>query len=150
MRYVAIIGPSEATDAERAAARTCGQWLAEREAVVITGGHGGVMAAAVRGVHERDGICVGLLPGSDRSGADAHLTVSLPTGLGELRNGLIVRAADVILAIGGSWGTMSEIALAVRTGVPVISFAGWNMPADGVTVATSLDEALEAVWTLGS
>lgn len=148
-KYVAIIGPStDASTAELSAARACGHWLAERAVVVVTGGHGGVMAAAASGVREGHGICVGLLPGTDRSGADPSLVVSLPTGLGELRNGLIVRAADVVLAIGGSWGTLSEIALAVRTGVPVVSLGGWHLPAAGVNIAASSEAALEAVWNL--
>jgi predicted Rossmann-fold nucleotide-binding protein len=75
-------------------------------------------------------------------------TVAIPTGLGELRNGLLVRAADAVLAINTSWGTMSEIALAVRTATPVVMLGGWPMPAPGVIVTDSLDDALERVATL--
>jgi hypothetical protein len=92
---------------------------------VLTGGLGGVMAAATEGAAAAGGLTVALLPGTDRSGSPA--TVVIPTGLGELRNGLLVRAADAVIAVGGSWGTLSEIALAMRTGVPVVCLGGWDV-----------------------
>ena len=94
---------------------------------MLTGGLGGVMAAAAKGCNEAGGTSVGLLPGTDRADANPHLTISLPTGLGELRNGLLVRAADGLIAVGGSWGTLSEIALARRAGKPVIALDGWRI-----------------------
>jgi uncharacterized protein (TIGR00725 family) len=84
------------------------------------------MAAAGRGAIEAGGTAVGLLPGDDRSAAVEPLTVAIPTGLGELRNALVVRAADAVIAVGGSWGTATEVALAMRTGVPVIAIGGWR------------------------
>lgn len=149
-RYVAVVGPgSGATTANLRAARAAGRWLAERDVVVLTGGLGGVMASAAEGVADAGGTIVGLLPGHDRTAVDPNLTVALPTGMGELRNGLLVRFAEVVLAIGGSWGTLSEIALAARTGVPVVCLHGWNLPkSTQLVVASSLDEALTAVWSL--
>ena len=97
-----------------------GRELARAGAIVVNGGGGGVMAAASRGADAAGGLVVGILPGSDRSDANQWVGVALPTGLGELRNGLIVRAADVVLAVGGAYGTLSEIALALATGVPVV------------------------------
>jgi uncharacterized protein (TIGR00725 family) len=85
-----------------------------------------------------------LLPGADRSEAHPSLSFALPTGLGELRNGLLVRAADAVVAVGGSWGTLSEIALAVRTEVPVVSLLGWDLP-DGVRRVAGAAEAVAAV-----
>lgn len=145
-RYVAIVGGSEATNAELAAAREAGRWFASRGVVVVTGGLGGVMAAASEGVRSEGGVCIGLLPGDSRDDGNQHLTLSLPTGLGELRNGLVVRSADVVLAIGGSWGTLSEIALAARTGVPVVMLNGWELPTSGVTQVDNLTDALDSVW----
>ena len=78
------------------------------------------MAAASRGARPAGGTVVGLLPGADRDAANEWVTVALPTGLGELRNGLIVRAADVVVAVGGAYGTLSEIALALAADVPVV------------------------------
>ena len=87
---------------------------------------------------------VGLLPGDQRSAGNAELTVCLPTGLGELRNGLLVRAADGLIAIGGSWGTLSEIALARRAGVPVLGIGGWRL-AERELVTETADTAERAV-----
>ena len=126
MSYVAVVGPGEsASPDEVAAAREVGRLLADAGAIVLTGGLGGVMAAATEGANAAGGTTVALLPGTDRSVSSA--TVVIPTGLGELRNGLLVRAADAVVAIGGSWGTLSEIALAHRTGVPVVCLAGWDV-----------------------
>jgi uncharacterized protein (TIGR00725 family) len=146
VRYVAVVGPgAEASDAECAHARLAGRLLAEAGVVVVTGGLGGVMAAAAEGVREAGGISLGLLPGADRAGAGAAHTLTVPTGLGELRNGLVVRAADAVLCLGGSWGTLSEVALAVRTGVPVVAVGGWALPAPGVVDAASVPEAVRLV-----
>jgi uncharacterized protein (TIGR00725 family) len=120
------VGPGEsASDDDVAAAREVGLLLAEAGAMVLTGGLGGVMSAATEGANAAGGVSVALLPGADRSLSSA--TVVIPTGLGELRNGLLVRAADAVIAIGGSWGTLSEIALAMRTDVPVVCLGGWDV-----------------------
>lgn len=124
--YVAVVGPGESASPEDvAAAREVGRLLAEAGAMVLTGGLDGVMAAATEGANAAGGLTVALLPGTDRSVSAAN--VALPTGLGELRNGLLVRAADAVIAVGGSWGTLSEIALARRTGVPVVCLGGWTV-----------------------
>jgi len=134
--YVSVCGPSAAEAPLLEAAEALGRGLAERGHVVICGGLGGVMTAAARGANEAGGVVVGYLPGLERREANPWVTVALPTGLGEMRNPLIVRAADVVVAVGGSWGTLSEVALAVRTGVPVISLGGWSfLSADGDDVA---------------
>jgi len=149
--YVAIIGPDEsATDDHRRAAYTAGAWLAHREVIVVTGGLGGVMGAAADGAASEGGQVVGLLPGTDRSAAHRSVTVAIPTGLGELRNGLVVRTADAVLAIGGSWGTLSEIALAMRSGVPVVT-VGSPIPAGlSVQQAASVGDALPLVLAAAS
>jgi uncharacterized protein (TIGR00725 family) len=126
--YVAVVGPgATATDDERETAHEVGRRLAEAGCIVVNGGLDGVMTAAASGVAEAGGTCVGLLPGPDRSGAAADLTVAIPTGLGEMRNALVVRGADAVIAVGGSWGTLSELALAMRTGKPVVSVRGWRV-----------------------
>lgn len=144
--YVAVVGPGDgATDADRTHARRAGAWLAGQGVVVLSGGLGGVMGATAEGVRDGGGTCVGLLPGPSRAEAHPAHTVAIPTGLGEMRNALLVRAADAVLAINTSWGTMSEVALAVRTGVPVVMLGGWPMPAPGVEVTDDLDNALARV-----
>ena len=127
---VAVIGPSEATEAQRAAARTIGAGLAEAGVVVVTGGRGGVMASATAGARGAGGVTVAILPGDDATGAVEPPTVVVPTGLGEARNALVVRCADAVVAIGGAWGTLSELALALRGGTPVVGVDTWRLEAD--------------------
>jgi uncharacterized protein (TIGR00725 family) len=124
---VAVVGPNEADDALGEIAYAVGQLLAQRGAVVVTGGLGGVMAAASQGARSAGGLVVGLLPGIDADEANEFVDVAIPTGLGELRNGLLVRSVDGIVAVGGSWGTLSEIALAMRTRTPVVCLRGWEI-----------------------
>lgn len=152
MAYVAVSGPGSASPAEYDAARAAGRWAAERGHVVVCGGLGGVMEAAARGASEAGGVVVGLLPGDTRAAANPYLTAAIPTGLGEMRNALLVRSAHVLLCVGGGWGTLSELALAVRAGVPVIALQSWDPrppgergTADAPVVVRTLDEALEAL-----
>jgi uncharacterized protein (TIGR00725 family) len=119
-----------------------GRLVAERGAVVVCGGLGGAMESACRGAKQAGGLTVGLLPGSDRSEANAFVDVALPTGLGEARNALVVGAADVVIAVGRGYGTLSEIALALKAGKPVVGLDTWNVegvaPADGPEAAVSV------------
>lgn len=124
-RYVAVAGSSDAGPEDVAAAREVGRLLAEAGAIVLTGGLGGVMAAATEGANAAGGTTVALLPEGDRSRSAA--TVAIPTGLGEMRNALLVRSVDAVIAVGGGWGTLSEIALAQRTGVPLVWIGGWDV-----------------------
>jgi uncharacterized protein (TIGR00725 family) len=146
---VAVCGPAECTDLEAEQASEVGRLLAAAGAVVLCGGYGGVMAAAARGARTAGGITVGVLSGRDREGAAPELTVVLPTGMGEARNALIVRAADAVIVVGGSWGTLSELALARRGGVPVVTLGGWRVvdsqgaPVPGPVPAGSPMEAVD-------
>lgn len=154
--YVGVIGPADATATDIEDARAVGVGLADAGAILVCGGLGGVMEAACRGSTENGGLTVGLLPGTDRSAGNRFLTVAITTGLGELRNGLLVRAVDVIIAIGASWGTMSEVALARRTGVPVVALRPWSVgsaegkPIDRGTVVDSAAEAVRQALALSS
>lgn len=135
-----MVGASQASAEEWRAAEEIGRGLAKAGAIVITGGGGGVMAGASRGAAEAGGLVLGLLPGTDRAAANEFVTVAIATGLGELRNGLIVRAADAAVAVGGAYGTLSEVALALGGGVPVV---GWNTWAiDGIELADSPADAV--------
>lgn len=102
-----------------------GRALASAGALVVTGGLGGVMAAACRGAAEAGGTTVGLLPTTDRATANPWVTVAVPTGLAEARDALVVTAADAVVAVGGSWGTLAEVALARRSGKTVVGLATW-------------------------
>lgn len=128
--YVGVVGPGEGAGPEHVRlAEEVGGLLARAGLVVVTGGLGGVMDAAARGAERAGGTSLGLLPGPDRLGASPHSTLTVPTGLGELRNGLLVRSCDALVAVGSSWGTLSEVALAARTGVPVVLLA-WGSLTD--------------------
>ncbi|HKX25913.1 MAG TPA: TIGR00725 family protein [Actinomycetota bacterium] len=142
--YVAVCGPSAATDDEAAWAEEVGRRLAEAGAVVVCGGLGGVMDAVARGASGGGGTVIGILPGDTRSGASPHLTVAIPTGMGEARNALIARAADAVIAVGGEWGTLSEIALAMKMGTPVVGLSTWELSGrtDSILRAESPDDAV--------
>jgi hypothetical protein len=152
--WIGVVGPGTATESELAVAEEVGRRLASAGAVVVCGGLGGVMEAACRGASAAGGLTVGLLPGDDRGAANPWVSVPLPTGLGEARNVLLVRAAEAVVAVGGGWGTLSEIALALRAGKTVVGLDTWSpapgrAPGPGVVAAPSpgaaVDRVLEAV-----
>ena len=140
---IAVCGPGAgATEGELAWAEEVGGLIAEAGAVLVCGGLGGVMEAACRGARSKLGFTVGLLPGDSREDANGWVSLAIPTGMGEARNFLIVRAADAIIAIGGGWGTLSEVAFAMKRGTPVISLGSFALegvvPADSPANATEL------------
>jgi uncharacterized protein (TIGR00725 family) len=140
-----VCGASEATPSQLDAAREVGRLLAESGAIVINGGLGGVSGAASEGAAGAGGTVVGILPGEDRGGANPHLTIALPTGMGQARNVLIVTAAESVIAIGEGWGTLSEIAIARRLGRSVTALDSWSVAGlDSVkTPAEAVKRALE-------
>jgi uncharacterized protein (TIGR00725 family) len=139
--YVAVVGAGgEVAASVLADAEAVGAELARRGAVVVCGGLGGVMAAACRGARAEGGVTLGILPGLDRADANEWVSVAVATGLGELRNGLVVRSADAVVAIAGEYGTLSEIALALKAGLRVVGLRSWEIP--GVLAA---DDAAAAV-----
>lgn len=146
--YVAVVGPGDAPEAGDLVrdGEAIGRGLAEANAIVVCGGLGGVMAAACRGVAAAGGTSVGLLPGTDRADANPWLSLALPTGLGEGRNACLVAAADAVVAVGGGFGTLSEIALALRAGVPVVGLHSWDI--EGMSQAGSPADAVNLVLSL--
>ena len=144
--YVAVVGPGDASPEELQAAEDVGGALAELGAVVVTGGLGGVMEAACRGARSRRGRTVGILPGEDREAANGWVEIAIATGLGELRNGLVVRAADALVAVGGGHGTLSEVALALKLGRPVVGLGTWEV--HGVEHVSTPVEAIDRISAL--
>jgi uncharacterized protein (TIGR00725 family) len=136
------VGPGDASASQEASAEEVGRLLARRGAVVVCGGLGGVMEAACRGAEGEGGVAVGILPGLDRGAANPHASVAIATGLGEARNALVVRAADALIAIGGAYGTLSEIALALKAGKRVIGLGTWDI--EGIERADGAEAAVEA------
>jgi uncharacterized protein (TIGR00725 family) len=133
--YVAVCGPDPATPEVSAQAEEVGRLLAKAGAVLVCGGLGGTMETTTRGVHAEGGTSIGILPGSSRSAANPYLTFSIPTGMGEMRNALIIRSADVVIAVAGEFGTLSEVAFALKTGVPVVGLNTWELSKPGRMVA---------------
>ncbi|GAA1579907.1 hypothetical protein GCM10009678_73270 [Actinomadura kijaniata] len=152
MIQVSVCGPREAAPQDVANAREIGRLLGERGAAVICGGYGGVMEAAAEGASSVGGLVVGVLSGPTRGGATPYLTVAIPTGMGEARNAVIALAGDAVIVVGGSWGTLSELALARRNGTVVVQLGGWRVvdekgrPVEGVRYA---DSPVEALWLTG-
>ena len=143
---VAVIGGGQASEEEREVARALGAHLARAGAVVLCGGHGGVMEAAARGAAEEGGVTVGILPGLDDRDANPWITLPLATGMGEARNVLIARGAEAVVAVGGEWGTLSEIALARKLGVEVATLG--DPPAQGLGLAAMPGAEEAAAWAL--
>lgn len=147
---MALVGAGRATPEEERDATAVGRGLAEAGVTVVCGGLGGVMEAACRGAHDAGGTTVGILPGTSRADANPYVDVAIPTGLGELRNGLVVRAADALVAVGGEFGTLSEIAFAMKAGKPVVALGGWDLASAGaagaaVIRASSAEDAVARV-----
>ena len=130
--YISVIGAGQASEDEAAAAEEIGRLLAEAGAVLVCGGLGGVMDAAARGCEAAGGTSVGILPGDDRTQASSHLSIRIATGLGEARNAIVARAADAVIAVGGEFGTLSEIALALKMGKPVVGLGTWMLDLEGL------------------
>jgi uncharacterized protein (TIGR00725 family) len=139
---VAVVGASDASAEQFAAAEEVGRLLAERGAVVVCGGRGGVMEGACKGAQSAGGTTLGILPGLDRAEANPYVDVAVPTGLGEARNALVVRAADSLIAVGGGYGTLSEVALGLKAGKPAVGLASFEL--DGMIVAGSPGDAVAA------
>jgi uncharacterized protein (TIGR00725 family) len=135
---VAVVGSATCSPAETAAAETIGQLLAEAGAVLICGGRGGVMAAACRGAKSAGGLTVGILPGVDAGEANSWVDVPIATGLGEARNAIVARSADAVIAVAGSYGTLSEIAFALKWGKRVVGLSTWELARGSVPDRTIL------------
>ena len=146
---VSVCGPRSCTDQDVSDAFRVGQLLAQEGVTVICGGGEGVMAAVAAGVRDQDGLVIGVRPNGTREGASPDLSAVIVTNMGEARNAVIVWSADAVISIGGSWGTLSEIALAMRRGgTPVISLNGWRITdptgsgIDGIQHVTTPEDAV--------
>jgi uncharacterized protein (TIGR00725 family) len=142
---VAVVGSGAADGELYEQAREVGRLVAERGGIVVCGGLSGVMEAAARGATEAGGLAVGILPDEDRRRANEYLAYSIATGMGQARNLAVVCSGDVIIAIGGEYGTLSEIGLARKIGRPVVSLESWDLPGH-LVVASSPEEAVEAAF----
>jgi hypothetical protein len=130
-RFIAVIGASDPTSEEASLAEEVGRELARKKAVLVCGGLGGIMEAACKGASAENGLTVGILPGGNRQKANSYVQVPIVTNLGEARNVIVVKSAEAVIAIGGGYGTLSEIGHALRNGTPVIGLNTWSLSRNG-------------------
>lgn len=152
---IGVLGPHDCSKEERKIGFAVGAELARRGAILVCGGLGGMMEAAAEGAKSEKGVTVGILPGEKASAANEFIDIALPTGLGAVRNALIVRACDAAIAIRGGYGTLSEIAFALRLGVPVVGLETWSVVRNGKTdqgihVARTPKDAVEKALKLAA
>jgi uncharacterized protein (TIGR00725 family) len=126
-RMLAVIGAGECDPATAELAREVGRRIAEAGCVLVTGGLGGVMQAASQGACEAGGLVVGILPGEQPSEANPHVGVAIASGMGDARNTILANSADGFVAVGGSYGTLSEIAFALKRAKRVVSLGSWDV-----------------------
>jgi uncharacterized protein (TIGR00725 family) len=139
---IAVIGAGSCDSQIFSIAEEVGRIIAQEGATLITGGLGGVMEAASKGAKEAGGTVVGVIPGFSRDDANAFVDIPIVTGMSHARNVIVVRSADAVIAVSGEYGTLSEIAIALKLGKPVIGIETWDT-VEGVVKAASPEEAVE-------
>ncbi|MFQ6091629.1 MAG: TIGR00725 family protein [Candidatus Glassbacteria bacterium] len=142
---IGVIGASQATPSDMELAVEVGRLIARSGATLVCGGLGGVMEGCAKGAREEGGLTVGILPGTSTRDANEYIMVPIATGMGEARNVIIVRSSDCLIAIGGGYGTLSEIATAMRLGVDVIGLGTWRVQGVEPDIVRRVGTAGEAV-----
>lgn len=130
-RFIAVIGGSDCTPEEARLAEEVGRELARKDAILVCGGLGGVMEAACKGASAGGGLTIGILPGGSRQTANPYVQIPVVTNLGEARNVIVVKSSEAVIAIGGGYGTLSEIGHALRNGIPVVGLNTWSLSRKG-------------------
>lgn len=151
MFYIGVIGEGDADNKNKKLAYEVGKHIAEAGAVLVCGGLSGVMESAAKGAREAGGTTIGILPGSKRCDANRYIDIAIPTGFGEARNIIVVMASDALIAVGGSYGTLSEIAFALKYGRPVVGIGTWELlrngaKDNGILTSTKPEEAVKLVF----
>lgn len=151
--HIGVLGPNTTSDKEYALGIEVGRCIAEAGAVLFCGGLGGMMQAAAEGAKSAGGQTVGILPGDDKTDANEFIDIAIPTGLGAYRNAMLVNSCDAVIAIHGAYGTLSEIAFALRLGIPVVGLNTWEVhrhgkPDPGIHVAHTAVEAVTLATAL--
>jgi uncharacterized protein (TIGR00725 family) len=152
--YIGVIGGQICSEEEERVAYELGSLLAKQGAIIVCGGLSGVMEAACRGAKEEGGVTIGVLPGPFRGDANPYVDFAIATDMGQARNAIIVRTADAVVAVGGEYGTLSEIAMALKMGKRVVALSSWEIaskgaPDDKIIRATSPEAAVETVMGSG-
>ncbi len=142
---ISVVGAGSCSEEIYELARNVGELIAQKGATLVTGGLGGVMEGASKGASEAGGTTVGLLPGFDKGDANKYVTIPITTGLSHARNAVVARSADAIIAVSGEYGTLSEIAIALKLGKPVVGIRTWDS-IEGVIKAESAEEAVQKAF----
>lgn len=142
---IGVIGGRQVSKGMLKLAEEVGREIAQRNAILICGGLGGVMEAACKGAKEAGGLTVGLLPVSSTDEANPYVDIVIPTGMGVARNAVIIHACEGVIAVGGSYGTLSEMAFARQKEIPIVSLKSWQFD-DTIRTAESPEEAVEFVF----
>jgi uncharacterized protein (TIGR00725 family) len=145
--YVSVVGSGTVTGELYEKAREVGLLVAARGGTVVCGGRSGVMEAAARGATEAGGVAIGILPDEDRELANGFLSYSIATGTGHARNLAVVCSGDVVISVGGEYGTLSEMSLALKVGRPVVALESWDL-GEHVAATSSPEKAVEAAFSL--
>ncbi|MBI2830928.1 MAG: TIGR00725 family protein [Chloroflexi bacterium] len=130
-KFIGVIGGSQCTAEEARLAEEVGREVAKRGAILVCGGLGGVMEAACKGASSEGGVTVGILPGDNRQSANPYVSIPVVTGLGHARNIIVVRSSQAIIAVGGAYGTLSELGHALQNNIPVIGLNTWSLSRNG-------------------
>ncbi|MCM8780868.1 MAG: TIGR00725 family protein [Candidatus Omnitrophica bacterium] len=142
-KIVGVVGGHKCSDEVEDLAQNLGKKLAKVVEILVCGGLSGVMEAVCKGFKEEGGLTIGIIPGYDKKEANPYVDIVIPTGLGLARNVLVVKTADVVVALPGEAGTLSEIAFCLQFGIPVISLCSWEIK--GVIKANTADEAISKI-----
>jgi len=153
MKFIAVIGGSQCSKEEARLAEEVGREIARQGAILVCGGLGGVMEAACKGAQSEDGMTIGILPGEIRQAANPYVQIPIVTGIGHARNVAVVKSSQAVIAIGGSYGTLSEISHALQSGIPVIGLNTWslsrnNRPDNSIISAQNPTEAVNKAISL--
>lgn len=152
--FISVVGGGDCSVAEERLAEEVGRELAKRGATLICGGLGGVMEAACRGAASQGGATIGILPGNNRHEANRHVTIPIVTGMGYARNAIVAKSGQAVIAIGGKYGTLSEIAYALQSDIPVVGLGTWSLVMDGevdgaivsaISPADAVEKAISSV-----
>jgi uncharacterized protein (TIGR00725 family) len=150
---IAVIGGGSCNKEEARLAEAVGRELAKRGAILVCGGLGGVMEAACRGASDEGGTTIGILPGDNRNAANPYVQIPIVTNLGYARNVAVAKSGQAVIAVGGNYGTLSEISHALQSGIPVIGLGTWTIARNGKedkaiirakSAAEAVDKALKA------
>jgi len=152
-KFIAVIGGSQPSAKEARLAEAVGRELGEQGAVLVCGGLGGVMEAACKGASSEGGVTVGILPGDKRESANPYVQIPIVTGMGYARNMAVVKSAQAVIAIGGNYGTLSEISYALANGIPIIGLKTWSLSKNGkqdnsITIVQNPAEAVSKAPSL--